>query len=69
VQATDSSNHDKFAQLAEVAPEMRDVLARGIGANPGAATIGETVAENPVGAIATLQINILNAPVNIITGQ
>ena len=31
VKADDSTNHDKFAQLAEVAPELRAVLAQGIG--------------------------------------
>ena len=39
VKATDSSNHGKFAQLAEVAPELRAVLAHGISANPGASRL------------------------------
>ena len=30
LKGTDPTNHDKFAQLAAVAPELRDVLARGI---------------------------------------
>jgi len=69
VKADDSSNHGKFAQLAEVAPEMRAVLAQGIGANPGAATVGEATAENPLGAITTLPVTMLGAPVRIVTGQ
>lgn len=36
VKADDPSNHAKFAQLAEIAPEMREVLARGV-ASPGEA--------------------------------
>jgi len=30
VKADDPSNHAKFAQLAEIAPEMRQVLERGV---------------------------------------
>ncbi|MGB6387980.1 MAG: hypothetical protein WBF23_00655, partial [Methyloceanibacter sp.] len=30
VKATDRSNHAKFAQLAEIAPEMRQVLEGGV---------------------------------------
>ena len=33
LKATDATNHDKFAQLAAVAPELRGVLARGISCN------------------------------------
>jgi len=69
VKADDSSNHGKFAQLAEVAPELRAVLARGISANPGAATVGDATAENPLSAITTLPVTMLGAPVRIVTGQ
>jgi esterase/lipase superfamily enzyme len=69
VKADDSSNHGKFAQLAEVAPELRAVLAQGIGANPGAATVGDANAENPLSAITTLPVTMLGAPVRIVTGQ
>jgi esterase/lipase superfamily enzyme len=69
LKATDSSNHDKFAQLAEVAPELRAVLAQGIGSNPGAASVGEAVADNPLGAISTLPITMLGTPIKIVAGQ
>ncbi len=69
VKGDDSSDHGKFAQLAEVAPELRAVLAQGIGANPGAATVGEATADNPLGAITTLPVTMLGAPVKIVTGQ
>ena len=36
VKADDPTNHDKFAQLAEVAPQLRQVLAKGVGARRGA---------------------------------
>ena len=38
VKGDDPANHDKFVQLAAVAPELRGVLARGIAANPAPAT-------------------------------
>jgi esterase/lipase superfamily enzyme len=37
VKGDDPSNHDKFVQLATVAPELRTVLAQGIGANDATA--------------------------------
>jgi esterase/lipase superfamily enzyme len=69
VKGTDSSNHDKFAQLAEVAPELRDVLRLGIGANPGAPATGEMAAGGPLGEIAALQVTMLGAPIKIFSGQ
>jgi esterase/lipase superfamily enzyme len=51
VKATDSSNHSKFAQLADVAPQLTAVLARGVGASsqskedqPGNGTLENIVA-------------------------
>jgi esterase/lipase superfamily enzyme len=69
VNATDSSNHGKFAQLAAVAPELGAVLDKGIGVNPGAATVGESAAASPLGAVTTLPATILGAPVRIFAGQ
>jgi esterase/lipase superfamily enzyme len=69
VKGDDSSNHGKFAQLAEVAPELRAVLEQGIGANSGAKTLGEANAGNLLGAMTTLPVTMLGAPVRIITGQ
>ena len=37
VKGDDPTNHDKFVQLATVAPELRTVLAQGIGANDATA--------------------------------
>ena len=42
---TDATNHDKFAQLAAVAPELRDVLAHGIPANSRASDAGDSSRE------------------------
>jgi esterase/lipase superfamily enzyme len=68
VKADDPTNHDKFVQLAAVAPELRGVLARGIAANPRASDVGDTAA-NGVGAIVALPITLLGAPVRIIANQ
>jgi esterase/lipase superfamily enzyme len=67
LKATDPTNHDKFAQLAAVAPELRDVLARGVPATPKQSA-GETAA-NGVGAVVSLPLTLLGAPIKIIAGQ
>jgi len=64
VKSDDSSNHGKFAQLAEVAPELRAVLARGIDAKPV-----EANTDNLLGAMTILPATLLGAPVKIVPGQ
>jgi esterase/lipase superfamily enzyme len=66
VKATDSTNHDKFVQLATVAPELRAVLEAGVGRNPGA--VGEGAA-SPLNEVAALQVPALGAPIAIFAGQ
>jgi esterase/lipase superfamily enzyme len=59
VKGDDPSNHDKFVQLATVAPELRAVLEQGIGANDAiAAELG-----------SSLPSTLLGGPVRISTGQ
>ena len=66
VKATDSSNHSKYAEIAEVAPQLMAVLVKGVGAGSsgkppaGGATLGELV-ETPV--------TLLGAPIKVISGQ
>ena len=67
VKADDPTNHDKFAQLAEVAPQLRDVLENGVGARPGAAR--QEAAGNAIGSIVSLPVTLLGAPIKIIAGQ
>jgi esterase/lipase superfamily enzyme len=67
LKGTDPTNHDKFAQLAAVAPELRDVLARGVPATPKESA-GETAASG-VGSIVALPLTILGAPIKIIANQ
>jgi esterase/lipase superfamily enzyme len=68
VKADDPTNHDKFVQLASVAPELRPMLARGI--NPGhrVADASER-AVSGVGSVVALPLTLLGAPVRIIAGQ
>ncbi|HUI14876.1 MAG TPA: alpha/beta hydrolase [Xanthobacteraceae bacterium] len=61
VRGDDPSNHDKFVQLATVAPELRTVLGQGIAENSGAATGNELVSSSPN--------TLLGGAVTISTGQ
>jgi len=47
VSGDDPTNHDKFVQLATVAPELRTVLGKGIAENNGAVTGDELVTSMP----------------------
>ena len=67
VKADDPTNHGKFAQLAEVAPQLRDVLEHGVGARPDASR--QEAAGSALGSIVALPVTLLGAPVRIIAGQ
>jgi esterase/lipase superfamily enzyme len=63
VKATDPSNHDKFAQLAEIAPQMRQVLERGVatqGTSEAVKGQEASVVQGPAG---------LGAPIWIVRGS
>jgi esterase/lipase superfamily enzyme len=68
VKADDATNHDKFVQLASVAPQLRGILARGINANHGATDASER-AVSGVGSVVALPLTLLGAPIRIIAGQ
>lgn len=68
VKASDPTNHDKFVQLASVAPQLRGILTRGINTNHGATDASERAASG-VGAVVALPLTLLGAPVRIIAGQ
>ena len=68
VKGTDATNHDKFVQLAAVGPNLRAVLAKGIASNPSAGDVGDN-AVSGVGAVVTLPLTLLGAPVRIIANQ
>jgi esterase/lipase superfamily enzyme len=67
VKADDPTNHAKFAQLAEVAPQLRNVLEHGVAAKPDASR--QEAAGSALGSIVALPVTLLGAPVRIIAGQ
>jgi esterase/lipase superfamily enzyme len=66
VEATDSSNHGKFAQIAGLGPKLPAVLARGAPGRPGA-NAAEAVSGS-LEQLLTLPIKIIGAPIKVITG-
>jgi esterase/lipase superfamily enzyme len=67
VKATDSSNHGKFAQLAEIAPQLRNVLERGVHSAPSPDSATQDAAGGSLEAIVTAPLKILGLPLRIIT--
>ena len=57
VKADDSTNHGKFAQLAEVAPQLQVVLRDGVGTNPGDSR--QEAAGSALGSIISLPTMLL----------
>jgi esterase/lipase superfamily enzyme len=68
LKGTDPTNHDKFAQLAAVAPDLRSVLARGLPRDHEVSDVGQR-AVSGVGSIVSLPLTILGAPIRIIANQ
>jgi len=70
VKGNDSSNHDKFDQLAVVAPQLRGVLAQGIASNPHSTDLTEAAAAGGgLSSVVALPITLLGAPIRIIANQ
>jgi esterase/lipase superfamily enzyme len=67
VKATDSSNHSKFAQLADVAPQLTAVLARGV--DPSSRSKEHQLENGTLENIMTMPVMLLGAPIKIISGQ
>ncbi|KPF71378.1 hypothetical protein IP69_06745 [Bosea sp. AAP35] len=67
VKATDSTNHGKFAQLAEIAPQLQRVLEHGVHKphSPGSAT--HDAVSGSLEAIVAAPLAILGLPLKIIT--
>jgi esterase/lipase superfamily enzyme len=68
VKGDDATNHDKFVQLASVAPELRGILAQGIKPNHRGSDASER-AVSGVGSVVALPLTLLGAPIRIIAGQ
>ncbi|QEL26399.1 alpha/beta hydrolase [Bosea sp. F3-2] len=65
VKATDSTNHDKFAQLAEIAPQLESTLAHGVHRRPGTGAAQEALGGS-LEAIVSVPVQILGLPMKII---
>jgi esterase/lipase superfamily enzyme len=66
VKATDASNHGKFAQLAEIAPQLRTVLEQGVHRPPSAGSATHDAVNGSLEAIVALPVAILGLPLKII---
>jgi esterase/lipase superfamily enzyme len=66
LQTADPSNHDKFAQIAAIAPQLRSVLAHGIESEPGAGVGGQ---QTGLGQIVSAPLSILGTPITIVAGR
>jgi esterase/lipase superfamily enzyme len=62
LQGQDSANHDKFAQLAQVAPQLAPILAQGIARTPGDAGSG-------LGTVVSKSLEVIGAPITIVQQQ
>lgn len=63
VQTADSSNHSKFAQIANVAPQLTAVLARGVGVKPDSERQPDG---RGLGSIITTPVTLLGSSIRII---
>jgi esterase/lipase superfamily enzyme len=67
VKSTDGSNHSKFAQIADVAPRLEAVLAKGVGASP------DPQAKLPdggsLGGIVESPMTLLDTPIKTLSSQ
>ena len=68
VKALDSTNHGKFAQLAVIAPQLHEVLERGVAAQRSHASAPE-IARNSLEAIVKLPITVVAAPLRAAAGR
>jgi esterase/lipase superfamily enzyme len=69
VKGLNATNHDKFALLAQVAPQLQAVLARGVPANEDVASKSQLAAGGALGAVTQLPATLLGAPITIIGAQ
>jgi len=65
VKGLNATNHDKFALLARVAPQLATVLGQGVGANEDIASKSQQVAGGTLGAVVQLPATLLGAPITI----
>jgi esterase/lipase superfamily enzyme len=69
IKGLSETNHDKFAELAQVAPQLAAVLANGVGRDEDIASKGQQVAGGTLGAVIQLPATLLGAPITITSAQ
>jgi esterase/lipase superfamily enzyme len=69
VKGLSATNHDKFALLAQVAPQLTEVLARGEIGNEDIASKSQQLAGGTLGAVTQLPSTLLGAPITITNAQ
>lgn len=65
----DATNHDKFAQIANVAPELLGVLGKGIGRGGNAVAEAAEKISAATPTVLTLPAAIVGAPIRILAGR
>lgn len=66
LKALDSTNHSKFAQFAEIAPELMSTLARGVHRAPSPGGAAQEAVEGSLDALVATPLKILGMPLKII---
>lgn len=66
VKSDDSANHAKFAEIADIAPQLRQVLEHGVGSRGGEV---DEVAVGPATRVLTLPMRVIGSQIRVLTGQ
>ncbi|MEW6438383.1 MAG: alpha/beta hydrolase [Pseudomonadota bacterium] len=69
VRGRDPSDHNKYAQIAVVAPELEHVLASGVGKTRVASSDQAQQLGNSLGNAVTVPLNILGNSISIVAGR
>jgi len=69
VHGKDATNHDKFAQIADVAPELMSVLGKGIGRGGSAVSEAAEKISGEAPTVLALPAAIIGAPIRILAGR
>lgn len=65
----DATNHDKFAQIADVAPELATVLGKGIGRGGSAVAEAAEKISGDAPTVLALPAAMIGAPIRILAGR
>jgi esterase/lipase superfamily enzyme len=65
LKASDYFHHAKFAELAEAAPQLASILAKGLRSNPSILSQRQQDVGGTLGAVVTSSLTVLGAPITI----